>query len=382
MEQEMNSTSRVLCALAHGIPDRPPVTISRNLFDKSAWFSNDKSYAALLDFARKNTDVIYKKEDFGSLSYRYFYPHFNRNMHVMTEETENGTIVISMETPKGVLKSMRKAVPGTVLNPVVESFIKEKADFEKLLSIPYEPQFDSDGFIQEEMTIRGRGVVCLVTNNPAGTLYDLCKPEQFAIWSLTEKDFLKRMFDWAYEVAFEELKTALSVASSKKLEAVAFYFHGHENAIPPMESPAFYDEFVFPYDRKLFDLVKTKGYRVIVHCHGKVNNFIERFIDSGADAVHPMEPPPKGDVILSEVRRDYGNKLCIIGNIEYEDLVQRTEEEIEVLVKGVLSDSAREGAFILSPCCGLYESPLPQKTASNYIRFIQAGVQYGKELYS
>ncbi len=382
MAQKMNSTNRVLCALAGGKPDRPPITISRNLFDQNAWFSKDESYAALLDFARKNTDVIYKKEDFGSLSYRYFYPHFNRNMNVRTDKTETGTTVISMETPKGVLRSVRKAVPGTVLNPVVESFVKEKADFEKLSSVPYDPQFDVDGFIQEERTIRGRGVVCLATNNPAGALYDFCQPEQFAIWSVTEKAFLKRMFDWAYDIASWELETALSVASRSGLEAVAFYFHGHENAIPPMQSPAFYDEFVLPYDRKLFDLVKTNGYRVIVHCHGKVKNFIERFIDSGVDAVHPMEPPPKGDVIIGDVRHDYGNKLCIIGNIEYEDLAQRTEEEIEVLVKSALADGAREGAFILSPCCGLYESPLPKKTASNYLTLIRTGVQYGDTLYS
>jgi uroporphyrinogen-III decarboxylase len=380
MAKEMNSTSRVLCALAHGKPDRPPVTISRNLFDRSAWFSKDESYAALLDFARKNTDVIYKKEDFGSLSYRYYYPRFHRNMDVTTETIDSST-VLSMKTPKGILRSVRKAVPRTVLNPVVESFIKEKADFERLLSIPYDPQFDSDGFIREEKAIRGRGVVCLVTNSPAGSLYDLCQPEQFAIWSVTEKDFLKRMFDWAYEIAYGELKAALSVASGNGLEAVAFYFHGHENAIPPMHSPAFYDEFVFPYDRKLFELVKMKGYRVIVHCHGKVNNFIGRFLDAGADATHPLEPPPQGDVLLSEVRRRYGDKLCMIGNIEYEDLAQKTEEEIENLVKGALYDGAREGAFILSPCCGLYESPLPHKTALNYIRFIRAGVQYGKELY-
>jgi uroporphyrinogen-III decarboxylase len=115
-----------------------------------------------------------------------------------------------------------------------------------------------------------------------------------------------------------------------------------------------------------------------MHCHGKINAFLESFIDMGVDSVHPAEPPPGGDVLLEDVRKRFKNKICITGNIQYEALSSSSEEEIERTVRASIRSGGAEGAFILSPCCGLYESPLPRKTAANYIRFIRAGLKYGK----
>jgi len=43
---------------------------------------------------------------------------------------------------------------------------------------------------------------------------------------------------------------------------------------------------------------------------------LSRFCDMGADATDPIEPPPQGDVLLRDVRRDFGRQLTLFGNIE------------------------------------------------------------------
>jgi uroporphyrinogen-III decarboxylase len=374
----MTSRERILCALRGEKPDRVPVTISRKLIDDEAWFARDRSYSELLSIAKRKTDIIYKKEDFGSLSYRYDYPKFNPEMTVEINHGDMGVSEFIIETRKGPLKRVKKPVPGTVLNPNVENYIKDKDDVIKLMSIPYDPEFGNKGLIKEVNDIGEKGCVLLTMGDPVGSVYDLCEPEQFSVWSVTEKSMLMGLVEAMFERIEFELRAALELASKNDLKSLVFYFHGPESVIPPLQPPSFFHEFVSPYDKKLINLVKSSGYSVVMHCHGKINTFLESFINMGVDAVHPAEPPPGGDVLLGDVRQRLNNKICIIGNIQYETLSSCSEEEIERAVKAAIRSGGADGAFILSPCCGLYESPLPQKTAANYIRFIRAGLKYGK----
>ena len=40
---------------------------------------------------------------------------------------------------------------------------------------------------------------------------------------------------------------------------------------------------------------------------------IKDFIDAGFDAIHPIEPPCMS---LKEVKEKYGDKVCIMGNVD------------------------------------------------------------------
>jgi hypothetical protein len=377
MANVMTSRDRILCALGGGKPDRVPLTISRNLLDDNTWFARDPSYREMLSIARSKTDILYKKEDYGTMSYRYDCPRFDPEIPVQISSKPMGVTEIIMDTPRGKLKRVKKSVPGTTLRPNVENFIKEKEDVTKLLSIPYRPALDDEGFKEEERNLGERGVVLLAMWDPVGAVCDLCEPTQFAIWSMDEKAMIRDMIDLMYERIEYELRSALETARKSRLMSV-FYFAGPEYVIPPLQPPKFFEDFVTPYDSKLFELVHSFGYMGVIHCHGKIDTFLERFIDMGADAVHPAEPPPSGDVVLRDIRSRLGNNICIIGNIEYDDLSNCCEEEIDKKIRDVITFGGAEGAFILSPCCGLFETPIPVKTATNYIRFIEAGFKYGQ----
>ncbi len=71
----------------------------------------------------------------------------------------------------------------------------------------------------------------------------------------------------------------------------------------------------------------------------------------GADAIDPIEPPPHGDVDLEFVRRVYGERLVLFGNIELSDIESMEPAEFRRLVERTLLDGTRgQGrGFVLMP---------------------------------
>jgi uroporphyrinogen decarboxylase len=90
-----------------------------------------------------------------------------------------------------------------------------------------------------------------------------------------------------------------------------------------------------------------------------------------------LEPPPIGDVILSDAKRRVGDKMCLIGNIQYDDLARQSPGRVEELVKAAIRQGAPGGGFILSPCASPYERPLPAKAAGNFIHYLKTSRKYG-----
>jgi uroporphyrinogen-III decarboxylase len=98
----------------------------------------------------------------------------------------------------------------------------------------------------------------------------------------------------------------------------------------------------------------------------------------GTDSLNPLEPPPLGDVILADAKQRIGDRVCLVGNIQYEELAAATEEEVDGMVRRAIEQGAPGGGFILALCAAPYEVPIPPRTAKNLIRYMQAGVEYGR----
>lgn len=96
----------------------------------------------------------------------------------------------------------------------------------------------------------------------------------------------------------------------------------------------------------------------------------------GMDGLHTVEAPPIGDCPMTLARRALPETV-LIGNVQYDDLTRLAPEEIEAQVRDVIRD-AGDSRFILSPTAGRYETRLPACAVENYLRFIDAGLRYGK----
>ncbi|MFA6108071.1 MAG: uroporphyrinogen decarboxylase family protein [Candidatus Latescibacterota bacterium] len=105
---------------------------------------------------------------------------------------------------------------------------------------------------------------------------------------------------------------------------------------------------------------------------------LERFAAIGIDGLNVLEPPPIGDTLLPDAKARIGDRVCLIGNIQYDDLARGTPVEVDQLVREAIEQGGPGGGFILCPCAAPYERPIPEKAAANLIRYLEAAHEYGK----
>jgi len=65
--------------------------------------------------------------------------------------------------------------------------------------------------------------------------------------------------------------------------------------------------------------------------------------------IDPLERPPMGDCDLAELKRLYGDKICLKGNLHTTDTMWRgTVEDVVAAAKQAIDDAAEGGRFVLS----------------------------------
>ena len=105
----------------------------------------------------------------------------------------------------------------------------------------------------------------------------------------------------------------------------------------PFLSPAMFGEFVSPYLKQICDEYRSMGLYTIKHTDGNIMPIVDQLVQAGPDALHSLDP--QGGVLLSEVKRLYGNKVALCGNVNCALLQAGSDEEAAADVRR----SLREG---------------------------------------
>lgn len=352
-----------MTALRRGQPDRVPVFLYINPYVD---WKFDPSYAEVLKACEDMEDVVYD----------WYFPHglFCTAAEIPSEKRKlgNGDIETCLHTPAGPLTAIeRRDWRGSGL---VKRWICGADDLERALSVPYVPaRPDLTPFFSEKRRVGDRAVAQATFSDPIGCV-GWIDEAALAVMTIEERPLLKQFL----EVMFGRIMDALRYCLDGGVGPI-YYFNGPEYALPPLMSPDDFEEFVVEYDRRLVERVhQTESMVTIIHSHGRVNKFLERFAAMGADGLNVLEPPPFGDVVLADAKRRVGDRMCLIGNIQYDDLARRSPEEVEHLVREAIRQGAPGGGFILSPCASPYEPTLSPEAAANFILYLQAAHRWGR----
>jgi len=229
-------------------------------------------------------------------------------------------------------------------------------------------------FRRARSRLREKAVAQATFPDPLCVVGDMTDAETLAAWTIEQRHLLRELLDAAAERVLEALRYCLDAGVGP-----IYYFNGPEYALPPLMSPADFEEFVVGYDSRPMRLIHSyPGTYVIVHSHGRVDKFLERFAAIGMDGLNVLEPPPMGDTVLTEAKRRVGERLCLIGNVQYDDVARKSKDHVARLVREAIRQGAPGGGFILSLCASPYERPLPKKASDNLIHYLVKGRQYGK----
>ena len=137
-------------------------------------------------------------------------------------------------------------------------------------------------------------------------------------------------------------------------------------------SPAQFREFINPYNRRLVEAAHGKGMKVIRHSDGNLWPILDILVETGYDGLNPLEPQAGMD--LKKVKDRYGDRLCLLGNIDCVDLLPGgTVEEVEEAVIKEIEDASAGGGLIICDSNSLHPGVKPE----NCIAMFEAVKKHG-----
>ena len=137
-------------------------------------------------------------------------------------------------------------------------------------------------------------------------------------------------------------------------------------------SPYHFKELMFPALKRLYKHLHSYGLYIIKHSDGYLYPIIDLLIEAGMDCLNPIDPT--AGMILAKVKKDYGNKISIMGNVNCAgNLVFGTKKDVEEEVKRCIEDGAPGGGYILSSGNSITSEVKPE----NFIAMVKTAQRWG-----
>ncbi|MDO9465316.1 MAG: uroporphyrinogen decarboxylase family protein [bacterium] len=149
--------------------------------------------------------------------------------------------------------------------------------------------------------------------------------------------------------------------------------HG-SNCSASVISPDIFKKYALPYIKEAATLLKNVGILSLFHVCGKSREWLDLVADTDLNVIDALEVPPAGNVDLAEVKRLYGGRLCLKGNVSAMIMVFGTRQQVRDEVKRCIDSAACGGGFML----GVGDSIGPKANIDNIEEMVKTAIEYGK----
>lgn len=134
-----------------------------------------------------------------------------------------------------------------------------------------------------------------------------------------------------------------------------------------MFAPQVFEDLLAPRYRRVVDKVTIPW---VLHSDGNITDVVDLFIDLGVAGFHPIE---KGAMDIVAMKRRYGDRVCLFGNVDLNILGAGTPEETEEEVRTLIRDVAPGGGYVLTSGNSLTSYSKPECVMA----MAQAAKKYG-----
>lgn len=109
-------------------------------------------------------------------------------------------------------------------------------------------------------------------------------------------------------------------------------------------------QLAFPAVKRVIELADQAGMMTHIHSCGPEKALVKIMAEETAlTVIDPLEEPPMGDCNLAEIKRLYGHKLTLKGNLHTTRvMLHGTPDDVATASRKAIDDAAQGGRFILS----------------------------------
>ena len=262
----------------------------------------------------------------------------------------------------------------------LDYLLEDVDDVKAYLQLPdqvFAYEYNADPLLAEEEKLGDAGIVMAGVGDPICRVAPLFSMEDYTIFALLEPDLFHQLLEKHARCVYPMVEQV-----SEQFPGRLWRVVGSEYASEPLLPPRLYEEYVVRYTKPVVDIIHRYGGFARVHSHGRLKNILPHIASMEVDGLDPIEPPPQGDMALIDVRRLYGDRFVLFGNIEASEIVLLAPAEFEARV----AQAIREGTagtgrgFVLLPSASPYGRRIAPHVMANYetmIRLVNDYAGYG-----
>lgn len=189
--------------------------------------------------------------------------------------------------------------------------------------------------------------------------------ENFSKALIKNQSFLKKIIADREKFYIELIKKALDLTHTED------FMLGDDLAYNsgPFISPRYFNKFFLPGYKRISNMVHKRGVKLIFHTDGDIRPLMKGLLEC-FDSIHPLQASANIDIF--QFKKDYGDQICLEGNVPIEMLVHGTTLEISDYVKKLIKTCGPGGGYMLSSG----NSIVPEIPYKNYIAMLSTFKKY------
>lgn len=345
----MNSRERVLAALNHQQPDRPP----RDLGSTTATGIHPTAYQALKRalglepgfeylssralLARVEKPVI---ERFGIDLLPLITPASAEEPELDENRTYLDRWGVERRLPEGGGHYLVSRPPLAGMSTAAEM-----ADYDWP-----EPRDSFPALAAQARELRETTAKALVLNLEVGFLHQAQFMRGFDNWLMdlaAEPDLADHYMDRILEIWLAEAEAMIEAV--RGYADVVIYADDIAFQNRTMVSMDMYRRFFKPRQARAFELMQGSGMKVLYHSCGSLGDLLPELVELGIDALNPVQVSAGGMGDTADLKQRWGDQITFWGGVDTHYVLPRgTEAEVEAEVTRRLDDLAEEGGYVLA----------------------------------
>jgi uroporphyrinogen decarboxylase len=289
------------------------------------------------DLMHRNIEVRCKPEIFNCANWR---------VDVETVKVETSTFITTrIETPEKILQEVVRyewITPFDEVKAVTEYFIKSESDFQQFLKYqPRLPKLDFLDLQRAKLEIGDKGV-----SAPWGWgLFNYAAEhrglENLLVDMLTNSQFFNTMMDF-FRNQLSDFYLQLTQCGVDIISYPGNLANG------TVVGPAFFKEYIFPFEQQLINYIQERGTHVLYHNCGDALGMIDTYNELGIQGFETLTEPPYGDMDLSYALTHFNKEITLVGNVDQISFLKNASpKKIEKDVSDRIDQFSKRGNFIL-----------------------------------